>query len=272
MNLHKNTGTGSDTPPPRQEGMTREEPTVDWKATCEMLRETITRLQNTVAAAREETKKAQSELNEMWVDGRGTVWTRPTAWAYAQVCRVKDEQKETITRLEDRLEKMTEGYKRVEKHKHQLLHAVDEALTVYHTDLACGLIREWKARLTASEAREALAVGELRNIAQADTRDWDDPSDESFKAWAQSRARNMINVTLPPVKAIEVKQRWTRERPTKAGWYWLRAPKHGWRDSVVWIDRDGDGPESYCYMPDDDSTPVDEVDGSWQGPLTPGEE
>ncbi len=31
-------------PPPRQEGMTREEPTVDWKATCEIMRETITRL------------------------------------------------------------------------------------------------------------------------------------------------------------------------------------------------------------------------------------
>lgn len=57
---------------------------------------------------------------------------------------------------------------------------------------------------------------------------------------------------------------WTTERPTKAGWYWLRAPKHGWRDAVVWIDKDGDGPESYCYMPDEDSTPVEEIDGEWQ--------
>ena len=31
---------------------------------------------------------------------------------------------------------------------------------------------------------------ELRNIANADTRDWDDPTD--FKAWAQNRARHAL--------------------------------------------------------------------------------
>lgn len=64
---------------------------------------------------------------------------------------------------------------------------------------------------------------------------------------------------------------WTTKRPTVPGWYWLRAPKHGWRDAVVWIDRDGtDGP---LYMPDDDTTYIEEIDGEWAGPLdTPGEE
>ncbi len=127
MNLHKNTGTGSDTPPPRQEEMSRESDDARWLremvtdyrldadntvtsrriAINELIhsqRETITLLRNTVTAAQEKTKKAQAELHETWIDERGTVWTRPTAWAYAQVCRVKDEQKETITRLEDRLE------------------------------------------------------------------------------------------------------------------------------------------------------------------------
>ena len=31
---------------------------------------------------------------------------------------------------------------------------------------------------------------ELKNIANADTKDWDDPKD--FKAWAQSRARTLV--------------------------------------------------------------------------------
>lgn len=62
---------------------------------------------------------------------------------------------------------------------------------------------------------------------------------------------------------------WTTERPTKAGWYWLRAPKHGWRDAVVWIDKDGDEPDSYCYLPDEDSTPVEEIDGEWQPVVLP---
>lgn len=39
------------------------------------------------------------------------------------------------------------------------------------------------------EQRDALLV-ELTNIANANTRDWDDPTD--FKAWAQNRARHTI--------------------------------------------------------------------------------
>lgn len=64
---------------------------------------------------------------------------------------------------------------------------------------------------------------------------------------------------------------WTTTAPTTPGWYWLRAPKHGWRDSVVWIDRDGDGPDSYCYLCDDDSTDVTEIDGEWQRVADPVE-
>lgn len=33
-------------------------------------------------------KELQTELNETWTDDEGTVWTRPTAWAYAQACKV----------------------------------------------------------------------------------------------------------------------------------------------------------------------------------------
>ena len=47
--------------------------------------------------------------------------------------------------------------------------------------------REANARLIAA-APDLLA--ELENIANANTADWDDPSD--FKAWAQSRARAAI--------------------------------------------------------------------------------
>lgn len=32
----------------------------------------------------------KANLNEMWVDEKGTVWTRPTAWAYAMVCKARD--------------------------------------------------------------------------------------------------------------------------------------------------------------------------------------
>ena len=42
-------------------------------------------------------------------------------------------------------------------------------------------------QLAASQARCAELLQELRNIAQADTRTWDDPND--FEAWARNRAR-----------------------------------------------------------------------------------
>lgn len=48
-------------------------------------------------------------------------------------------------------------------------------------------------KLKALQAEAAAApelLTELQNIANANTRDWDDPSD--FKAWAQSRARAAI--------------------------------------------------------------------------------
>lgn len=34
---------------------------------------------------------------------------------------------------------------------------------------------------------------------------------------------------------------WTREKPKEAGWYWMRAPKYGWRDCVMWVEKDDDG-------------------------------
>ncbi len=53
------------------------------------------------------------------------------------------------------------------------------------------------ARLTAENAelrKDAERWREsLHYIAVADTRGWDDPSDASFKAWAQSRARFAID-------------------------------------------------------------------------------
>ena len=46
------------------------------------------------------------------------------------------------------------------------------------------------AELRRLHAANAYLLAELQNIANANTRDWDDPSD--FKAWAQSRARAAI--------------------------------------------------------------------------------
>jgi hypothetical protein len=38
--------------------------------------------------AHESTKRALAEATETWTDEDGTTWRPPTAWAYAQVCRV----------------------------------------------------------------------------------------------------------------------------------------------------------------------------------------
>lgn len=36
----------------------------------------------------------------------------------------------------------------------------------------------------------ALAMDELKNIMSVNVREWDDPTDSAFRAWAQSRARH----------------------------------------------------------------------------------
>lgn len=45
----------------------------------------------------------RSELNEVFVDERETAWTRPTAWAYAQVCKALDKKVKEITELREAL-------------------------------------------------------------------------------------------------------------------------------------------------------------------------
>ena len=60
---------------------------------------------------------------------------------------------------------------------------------------------------------------------------------------------------------------WTSEKPTAAGWYWIRAPKHGWRDCVLWVDQDDDG--FYIDVGDCDTEYVTDIDAEWLGPITP---
>ena len=72
-----------------------------------------------------------------------------------------------------------------------------------------------------------------------------------------------------PQGDLMAEQRWTRNAPTQEGWYWMRAPKHGWRDCVMWVDQDDDG--FYIDVGDCDSEYVTEIDAEWQGPLTPHE-
>ena len=50
--------------------------------------------------------------------------------------------------------------------------------------------------LEAANARIAELEQELRNIANADTVEWDDPS--QFEAWAKSRARAVLNKQKEP--------------------------------------------------------------------------
>ena len=52
------------------------------------------------------------------------------------------------------------------------------------------MLREAADQLEAANARIAELEQELRNIANADTVAWDDPTE--FEAWAKSRARHTL--------------------------------------------------------------------------------
>ena len=47
-----------------------------------------------------ELAKVKAELNETWIDEHQTVWTRPTAWAYMQVCKAHDKHQARADRAE----------------------------------------------------------------------------------------------------------------------------------------------------------------------------
>jgi len=58
---------------------------------------------------------------------------------------------------------------------------------------------------------------------------------------------------------------WTREKPTKPGWYWWRwAPKSLMLVLDVHV-RDGKM-QAFSYL---GLNPIDECDGEWQGPIEP---
>lgn len=42
-------------------------------------------------------------LKEVWVDENQTAWTRPTPWAYAQACKLRDKLQARVKELEDKL-------------------------------------------------------------------------------------------------------------------------------------------------------------------------
>ena len=61
---------------------------------------------------------------------------------------------------------------------------------------------------------------------------------------------------------------WTKERPTKAGWYWYQGPHEQSEPEVLAVEFDdefdrfvqfGVGPQAW----------VDECNGQWAGPLEP---
>lgn len=60
-------------------------------------------MQRRIEAERERDQLA-TELNETHVDENGTAWTRPTAWAYMQVCKARDKHADRVKTLEDALQ------------------------------------------------------------------------------------------------------------------------------------------------------------------------
>jgi len=88
-------------------------------------------------AARSRAEAAEQALNETYTDESGTVWTRPTAWAYYAVCRARDAKARAHTAAEQAL-------------------AAEQARTI-----------EWRERAHAGLANLAAREEELRRKTEA---------------------------------------------------------------------------------------------------------
>jgi len=54
-------------------------------------------------------EEIEASLNETYTDENGTVWTRPTAWAYAAACKANDKNREANERAKSRVAKMRDA-------------------------------------------------------------------------------------------------------------------------------------------------------------------
>lgn len=57
-------------------------------------------LEKQVIQLEQQLAAAKAELAETYTDEHGTVWTRPTAWAYAAVCKANDKNREAKEQAE----------------------------------------------------------------------------------------------------------------------------------------------------------------------------
>lgn len=56
-------------------------------------------LQQQLVAANQRAEQAEAKLNETYTDEHGTVWTVPTAWAYAAVCKANDRKRDALREI-----------------------------------------------------------------------------------------------------------------------------------------------------------------------------
>lgn len=79
-------------------------------------------------------------------------------------------------------------------------------------------------------------------------------------------------MTREQVRRLQQARKWTRERPTAAGWYWWRRRGRLSIVSIVWEPLASDGTGYFEVRGDNLLWSLDSLDGEFQGPLTPGEE
>lgn len=108
------------------------------------------RLQQERDAALQRAEVADAQLNETWVDENQTAWTRPTAWAYAQVCKGREADRVLLRQIREALpaERAREIAERLTKY---CIHWRNESGTIV-SDEACLGCRETGAALRAYAA------------------------------------------------------------------------------------------------------------------------
>ena len=62
-------------------------------------------------------------------------------------------------------------------------------------------------------------------------------------------------------------QRWSKERPKEAGWYWYRNDSEPCILNIDWSEL-----AERLYVNCDGDDVLENYDGEWQGPITPNEE
>jgi len=128
----------------------------------------------------------EAERDETWTDERGVVWSRPTAWAYAKVCKARDSLQTRAEKAEAERDEILRQIKTEREVSSELIRRIEAERDAAE--------REWglceQQRVKAYTAGWIAGRDAAADLAESRDNGWDDDADMMARAIAADIRRH----------------------------------------------------------------------------------